>query len=57
MTVGELKRVLNECDDDMEVHCDNIDEGFYNYVAADCEVKQDLNSGDYFVYIGDKKQF
>jgi hypothetical protein len=58
MTVAELKKVLDECDDDMEVRCDNLDDnGFYEYVTADCEVRQDLYSGKYFVYIGDENQF
>lgn len=39
MTVGELKKVLENLEDDMEVMVDGYDyEGFYNLNYADTEI-------------------
>ena len=55
MTVKELKDFLKNCDDDMEVRCASAEEGYYDDVDANCEIRQ-LN-GQKYVYIDDSSIF
>ena len=54
MTVKELREILENLEDDCLILIDNWEGG---YASIDCEMRQNLYTGEDFLYIGDIDTF